>query len=108
VHYSHSILVISAIYASTAFLKHSQEFNGEDTNKFINELRKIIFQVIEEERNQQASFLPHVLKDYDIDEMPEHKIKIYQSQYNLKFIEKVAIDLVDFEKNFDSWHCGLN
>jgi len=52
VHYSQSILVISAIYASTAFLKHSQEFNGEDTNKFINEVRKIIFQVIEEEKNQ--------------------------------------------------------
>lgn len=64
--------------------------------------------MIEEERNQQATFLPNVLKDYEIDEMPEHKIKIYQSQYNLKFIEKVAIDLVDFEKNFDSWHCGLN
>ena len=43
VHYSQSTLVISSIYASTAFLKHSQEYNGEDTNKFINEVRKIIF-----------------------------------------------------------------
>lgn len=43
VHYSQSILVISAVYASTAFLKHSEDYNGEDTNKFINEVRKIIF-----------------------------------------------------------------
>ena len=50
VHYSHSTLVISAIYASTAFLKHSEEYNGEDTNKFIDEVRKIIFQIIEEEK----------------------------------------------------------
>lgn len=51
VHYSYSILVISSIYASTAFLKHSEEHAGEDTNKFINEVRKIIFQIIEEEKN---------------------------------------------------------
>ena len=43
VHYSQSILVISSIYASTAFLKHSEDYNGEDTNKVINEVRKIIF-----------------------------------------------------------------
>lgn len=43
VNYSSSIIVISSIYASTAFLKHSQEFNGEDTDKFIKEIRKIIF-----------------------------------------------------------------
>jgi hypothetical protein len=43
IHFSYSIIVVSSIYASTAFLKHSQEFNGEDTNKFINEIRKIVF-----------------------------------------------------------------
>ena len=43
INYSNSIIVISSIYASTAFLKHSQEFNGEDTDKFIKEIRKIIF-----------------------------------------------------------------
>lgn len=43
-----------------------------------------------------------------MENMPQYKINLYQSQYYLKFIEKIAIDLVDFEKNFDSWHCGLN
>ena len=43
VHYSQSTLVISAIYASTAFLKHSEDLGGDDTNKVINEIRKIIF-----------------------------------------------------------------
>ena len=43
VHYSQSTLVIASIYASTAFLKHSEDFGGDDTNKVINEIRKIIF-----------------------------------------------------------------
>ena len=47
--YSPSTLVISSIYSSTAFLKHSKSFGGQDTNRFITEVRKIIFQVIEEE-----------------------------------------------------------
>ena len=49
--YSQPILVASAIYASTAFLKHSTVYNGEDTDKFIDEIRKIIFQIIDEEKN---------------------------------------------------------
>ena len=108
IHYSCSILVLSAIYASTAFLKHSQEFGGDDTNKLIEEVRKVIFQIIEEERFQQKNFFPQVLKDNGAESMPAYKIKMYQSQFDLRFIEKIAIELVDFEKNFDSWHCGLN
>ena len=108
INYSYSILVLSAIYASTAFLKHSQEFNGEDTNKFIEEVRKVIFQIIEEERCQQKNFFPRILKDNNMQDLPAYKVKLYQSQFDLRFIEKIAIDLVDFEKNFDSWHCGLN
>lgn len=41
--YSASTIVISSIYASTAFLKNSKYFEGQETNKFIIEVRKIIF-----------------------------------------------------------------
>lgn len=47
--YSSSTIVISSIYASTAFLKNSKYYEGQDTNKFIIEVRKIIFQVLDEE-----------------------------------------------------------
>jgi hypothetical protein len=33
---------------------------------------------------------------------------MYQNQYTQEFIEQVAMDLVDFFKIFDDWHCGLN
>ena len=32
----------------------------------------------------------------------------YQNQFCQEFIEQVAMDLVDFYKIFDQWHCGLN
>lgn len=41
-HYSQSILTISSLYAATAFIKHSPEFAGPQTNKFIDEVRRII------------------------------------------------------------------
>ena len=104
--YSQPILVISAIYASTAFLKHSSVYQGSDCDKFINEVRKIIFQVIGEEKNQHMKFIPQTLQDYEIPPIPEQKLKLYQCQFNAKFIEKLTIDLVHFEKNFDTWHCG--
>ena len=38
----------------------------------------------------------------------DRQISLYQSQFTTPFIEQLAIDLVDFERNFDDWHCGLN
>ena len=41
--YSQPLIVISAIYAATAFLKHSKEYgNFETTNHFVKKLRDII------------------------------------------------------------------
>lgn len=33
---------------------------------------------------------------------------VYKKQYSQETVEKVAMDLVDFFKVFDEWHCGLN
>ena len=41
-HYSQSILTISSIYAATAFIKHSLELSGPQTNKLVDEMRRII------------------------------------------------------------------
>lgn len=35
-------------------------------------------------------------------------MNIYQNQFDQDFVEQVAMDLVDFYKIFDDWHCGLN
>ena len=35
-------------------------------------------------------------------------LNIYQNQFSQDFVEQVAMDLVDFFKIFDNWHCGLN
>ena len=32
----------------------------------------------------------------------------YLDQFTQDFVEQVAMDLVDFFKIFDQWHCGLN
>ena len=57
-HYSQSILTISSLYAATAFLKHSPEFAGQQTIKFVEEVRRIIQQIVEEERKEQLKFIP--------------------------------------------------
>ena len=45
-HYSQSILTIASLYASTAFLKHSKELAGEQTDKFVIEVRSIMDQIV--------------------------------------------------------------
>ena len=35
-------------------------------------------------------------------------VQAYQNQFTKEKIEKIAMDLVDFFKIFDEWHCGLN
>ena len=41
--YSPSIVVISTLYAATAFLKHSKKNEGPETSKFCTEVRAILF-----------------------------------------------------------------
>ena len=43
----------------------------------------------------------------EIELLAERK-DLYQRQFNNMFVEQVAMDLVDFFKAFDAWHCGLN
>jgi ubiquinone biosynthesis protein COQ9 len=50
--YSPSTLVLAALYSSTAFLKHSKSHQGEDTTRFVSEIRRIIFSIMEEEKRQ--------------------------------------------------------
>ena len=106
--YSASTIVASALYSATAFLKHSRQHKGERTSRFINEVRKIIFQVVSDELRQQANFLGSVHHEPSTVEWLEERQDLYQRQYCQRFIEQIAMDLVDYYKAFDDWHCGLN
>jgi hypothetical protein len=48
--YSPSTLVVASLYSATAFLKHSQQYSCEDTDRFCSEVRRIIFSLIEDEK----------------------------------------------------------
>lgn len=50
--YSPSILALAAIYASTAFLKHSRTFYCSATSSFCTEVRSIIFKTLDESRHR--------------------------------------------------------
>lgn len=104
--YSPSILVLAALYASTAFVKHSKTYRGDYTNRFCQNVRRIIFEILQEDLiNQQK-----VLADKQASQpqlRPEH-VANYLSQHSQQFVEQVAMDLVDFFKVFDQWHPGLN
>ena len=53
--HSPSIVVISAFYAATAFLKHSKKLDQAETSKFCSEARKVIFMLLEEELKDQKT-----------------------------------------------------
>lgn len=106
--YSASTIVTSALYSSTAFLKHSRQHKGERTSRFVNEVRKIIFQIVSDELRQHANFLGSVHCEPSTVEWLEERQDLYQRQYCQRFIEQIAMDLVDYYKAFDEWHCGLN
>ena len=46
---SPSTLVIAALYAATAFLKHSKAHSSKDKIKFCTDARKAIFDLLEED-----------------------------------------------------------
>ena len=99
---------MAALYASTAFLKHSQTYAGKQTNDFVREVRRIIFQILDEEDRQTETFLPNVHVRPDEIELLAERKDLYRRQFNTMFVEQVAMDLVDYFKAFDAWHCGLN
>ena len=78
-HYSQPILTVAALYAATAFLKHSAEFAGERTDKFTEEVRAIINQIVDEERNEQKHFIPVFVQDHELANVPEQLVNMYQS-----------------------------
>ena len=55
--YSPSILVISAFYASTAFLKHAKLYESPQTSLFCSEVRKIIFEIVKEDQNDLKTYI---------------------------------------------------
>ena len=54
--HSQSIIVLAAMYAATAFLKHSKKHESSDTNKFCTELRRLIFELLQSEAAEQGVF----------------------------------------------------
>ena len=33
---------------------------------------------------------------------------MYQNQFQSDFVEQIAMDLIDFQKLFEEWHCSKN
>ena len=95
--YSPSVLVISSLYAATAFVKHSKTFSSEQTNHFCSFVREQLINILEDDFDHQQ-----------INLSKEMCTEEYLEQLCPEFVEHIAMDLVDFFKVFDEWHCGLN
>lgn len=96
-------MVLSALYASTAFVKHSKQYRGEETNKFCQCIRSIIFDLLLKEQSYLETKIVQNNKPVDSDVLAK-----YINQHTSTFVERIAMDLVDFYKIFDKWHPGLN
>ena len=79
--YSSSTLTVSALYSATAFLKHSKEYQSPEVAWLVNELRKIITQIINEELRQHETFMGHLDCDSTEVEMLEERLDLYQRQF---------------------------
>lgn len=55
--YSQSIIVLASLYASTAFVKHSKTYRGDFTNRFCQYVRRIIFEILQDDLIQQKKVL---------------------------------------------------
>ena len=51
---------MAALYAATAFVKHSKTYRGEKTNLFVAEIRQIIFDILIDELADQQ----HILSEH--------------------------------------------
>ena len=113
--------MLAAFYAATAFLKHSKKHDAAVTGPFCSEVRKLIFSILDEDQKAIAQF--HSDKafmaqfDQKLQGTPQGKMKVadeknilkeYSKEFTKEKVEKIAMDLVDFFKLFDDWHCGLN
>lgn len=85
--YSPSTIVTSALYAATAFLKHSNAYTSAATVLFVEEVRANIFMIIEEESRQHELFLPNIHYDKQEVELMNERINLYQRQFTRGFIE---------------------
>ena len=47
--YSPSTVVMASLYASTAFVKHSKTYRGDQTTKWVALIRKFIFDIINDD-----------------------------------------------------------
>lgn len=86
-YYSTSILVLSSIYASTAFFKHAKSLHTADRNHLVYWLRHTVFDIVNEENmilKNQIDGLSEVNKGTTGD--------VYYYQHNPKFIEQIAMD----------------
>ena len=104
--YSPSTVVMASLYASTAFVKHSKSYRGDLTNKWVALIRKFIFDIMNDEiaDRQQAFNEQHK----QMPEVSKTDMQLYLNQHSTEFVEQIAMNLVDFYKMFDTWHCGLN
>ena len=110
--HSPSVVVIASFYAATAFLKHSKKHEGSQTTSFCTDVRKLIFQILfqEAQTNKTDKFREkqYLNKLRSISSNPDLLIQNYLSQFSQENIEQIAMNLVDFFKIFNEWHCGLN
>jgi hypothetical protein len=103
--YSPSIVTLSSIFASTAFVKHAKTLKNNHTTMFCKLVRKIIFEILSEELEEQTKAIQsYHSTNVIIDNVKEN----YLNQHTSKFVEQIAMDLVEFYKIFDSWHPGRN
>jgi len=55
--WSQSIVTLAALYAATAFLKHSRKYECQETSIFCTEVRKLIFKILQAELVEQKRTL---------------------------------------------------
>ena len=116
--YPASATVLAAFYAATAFLKHSKNHEVQATSPFCSEVRKVIFTILDEDQKAITNFQADKSFIMNLDESlkpskatsAEQKslLQQYARYFSKEQVEKIAMDLVDFFKIFDDWHCGLN
>lgn len=57
---SASVIVLAALYAATAFLKHSKTYAGRETSKFCADARRSLFEILDEDKVHAKQFNENV------------------------------------------------
>lgn len=77
-------------------------------------MRRAIVKILRQEQNSLGTQVladPVFLKRLESRQGAENAQLIlasYLSQYTQEVLETAAMQLVDFYRDFDEWHCGLN